>query len=252
MTKSAPAVTDGCWNLDAPSPHDVFHLLHRHTREHPRWPNFYKAVTQQFGIHITQFFIHETVRISPTILEMLKHMPQLELLYLVHCELLTKTGSLDLPSVRALAVDVPRQDLKMLSWALQGCPNIVVLHVLLPTEGPSEDWKSGQKLDEDLGIYRQAEAPGLRCLRISRPADRKEGLDYSIQENISLDKVERYSVFAGGSTNDFFRLVPQPLLFFEARLTRSECSVSLWSLFLCTSRHLGHLSSPWIQQCRHN
>ncbi|KAJ7575422.1 hypothetical protein C8J56DRAFT_901304 [Mycena floridula] len=111
-------------------------------------------MAEKLGRYTSTFYIHDAVPICNAVRCIIQNMPQLEILYLAHCKLHPVTTALQMSSVRALAVDIGLGGFNMLQWALKGCQNIVVLHVLADDQGSCDDWSWSNRLQDDMSRYR--------------------------------------------------------------------------------------------------
>ncbi|KAJ7572326.1 hypothetical protein C8J56DRAFT_1068951 [Mycena floridula] len=220
-------------------------------------------MAEKLGRYTSTFYIHDAVPICNAIRCIIQNMPQLEILYLAHCKLHPVTTALQMSSVRALAVDIGLGGFNMLQWALKGCQNIVVLHVLADDQGSCDDWSWSNRLQDDMSRYRDPNITGLRCYRLSRPANAFFQVNRRVRSVINLKKVQRMSIFVDGFSSNHFTYFNDHLDFLEIKLgvdntgtmipSHFEYLSSVKELFVhveaqnihCLNAMLRKASQPW-------
>ncbi|KAJ7575421.1 hypothetical protein C8J56DRAFT_1063660 [Mycena floridula] len=200
-----------------------FYLSLRH-RQDRQFPDFYRETAQKLGQYTVKFYIHKDVPICSMVVSILEQLHQLETLYLDHCNLVDNTMPLATTTVRAIAVIFELQDvgptgLQVLGWALKGCTNLVVLHILVREEC---DWRSNSRqLEDDLVRYRElsTDRVSLCCYRISHPKGNSVRINKTVAGLKKLKKLKRYTALVGPVATNHFTYMSKTLDFLEIKLS---------------------------------
>ncbi|KAJ7594984.1 hypothetical protein C8J56DRAFT_885427 [Mycena floridula] len=202
------------------SAYPEFHLsLQHHQNRH--FPDFYRETAKKLGQYTVRFYIHKDVPICSMVVSILEELHQLEMLYLDHCSLVENTMPLATATVRAIAVTFDLRDtgLQILRWALRGCTNVMVLHILA---GDECDWKSNSRqLEDDLARYRGLSTArvSLRCYRISHPKGDSVRINKAVAGLRKLKTLERYTALVGPVATNHFTHTSKSLGFLEIKLS---------------------------------